>query len=146
MKMTKKRARRCASIRPAIEAGARKAGVDGTLMLAVAWVESGFSARARSGAGAIGVMQLLRRTSRAFGCDDPTNVRCAAFAASRLYARLMVRFDGAHVYALCAYNAGAGRIRKSFSGGELPFNRSYADRVLWARDRLATHGCTADAR
>ncbi len=122
-------------------AAARAAGVDGYTMLAIAWVESGFNASARSHAGALGLMQLLPRTSTAFGCDDPERPTCAAQAAARFYARLLQRFDGRELYALCAYNAGAGRIARAWRDDAVPFNNGYAVRVTNARRRLKSRGC-----
>ncbi len=144
LRMTRKRSRRCMAVRPAVMKWARKAGVDGHTMLAVAWVESGFSLQARSSVGAVGLMQLLPHISRAFGCDDPEHPACAARAAARLYRRLLDRFDGSDLYALCAYNAGAGRVRKAWRKGAAPFNKRYADKVFAARSRLLARGCTAD--
>lgn len=144
LRMTSKRSRRCAAVRPAVFAGARRAGVDGYTMLAIAWVESGFSLQARSSVGAVGLMQLLPHISRAFGCDDPEAPACAARAAARLYKRLLDRFDGSALYALCAYNAGAGRIRQAWRRSAAPFNKRYADKVFAARSRLLARGCTID--
>ena len=142
-KMTSRLSKRCTDVAEAIKEGARKQGADPLLMLAIAWVESGFRNTASSGAGAVGVMQLLPHISRAFGCSSPRNTVCAAGAAARLYNKLSARFDGHDVYALCAYNAGASRVRKAYRRGEPPFNYGYAERVLSARDQLARRGCTA---
>ena len=124
---------------------ARKAevevGLAPKLLLAIAWVESDFQPRARSAAGAQGPMQLMPRTSRAFGCRSPERPSCAFPAAAALLRRLLDRFDGKVVYALCAYNAGAGRISGAWRKGALPFNTWYAERVLAAKARLERHGC-----
>ncbi len=122
------------------EAG-REAGLAPKLLLALAWVESDFQPRARSAAGARGPMQLMPRTSRAFGCHSPERPSCAFPAAAALLKRLLARFDGKMVYALCAYNAGAGRISAAWRKGALPFNTWYAERVLAAKARLERHGC-----
>ena len=142
-KMTPKRSERCHKVRDQVLAQARKIGVDPHTMLAIAWVESGFSLTARSHAGAVGLMQLLPHISVAFGCESPRRPRCAARAAAKLFARLLARFDGHVVYALCAYNAGAGRIKKAYQQGKTPFNYGYAQRVLLARKKLLASGCAA---
>lgn len=129
------------AVRSTVRSEGSAEGVDPDLMLAVAWVESGFSNVARSGAGAVGVMQLLPHISRAFGCRRPRQTRCAARAAARLYARLLRRFNGHDVYALCAYNAGSSRVAEAFRTGKQPFNYGYAERVLAARDLLVAGGC-----
>ncbi len=143
-KMSAARSERCKAVRRIVHAQARAHELEPHLMMAIAWVESGFSTTVRSHAGAVGLMQLLPHVSEAFGCTDPTKPRCAARAAVRLYLRLLQRFDGHDVYALCAYNAGAGRIRKAYRRGKTPFNYGYAERVFSARDRLIAKGCAAD--
>lgn len=132
------------AVKGAVFKAARAGGHDPHLMLAIAWVESGFSSKATSHAGAVGLMQLLPHISRAFGCDTPRVPACAAKAAVALYERLSMRFDGHEVYALCAYNAGASRVRKAFQRGKTPFNYGYAERVLASRDKLVRRGCAPD--
>lgn len=50
-----------------VNAAAEAAGVPPTIAHAVVRVESGYNPRARSSAGAIGIMQVLPRTARAMG-------------------------------------------------------------------------------
>jgi soluble lytic murein transglycosylase-like protein len=64
-------------------AAARRHGVPRALAYGVASVESGFNPRARSGAGALGLMQLMPATARDLGCrgsllDPATNADCGA--------------------------------------------------------------------
>lgn len=132
---------RCRQVRPTIEAAARAGGQDPLLMLAIAWVESGFNPDAESPAGAVGVMQMLPSTARVFGCSDPYESRCAASAATGYFNRLLRKFDGEMVYALCAYHAGHVGPQKAWKAGRLPSNLSYATRVLEARARLERGGC-----
>ena len=143
LEMTPVVAERCARWRPVIEVAARAEGIDPTLMSAVAWVESRFEPDARSGVGARGLMQLMPGTAEAQGCDDPEEPTCAAQAAARLLVYLLARFEGHEVYALCAYNAGAGRVNRAWRARVLPANFGYAEVVLHARSRLARDGCAA---
>lgn len=136
-----KMTQRCRQVRPIIETAARQGGQDPLLMLAIAWVESGFNPDAESRAGAQGVMQLVPRTSRVFGCTDPGEPRCGAMAATAYFSRLLRMFDGDTVYALCAYHAGHVRPQKAWRRGDLPANLSYATKVLEARSRLERNGC-----
>jgi soluble lytic murein transglycosylase-like protein len=103
---------------------ADRAQLDPLLVLAVIEVESSFDAGARSGAGAIGLMQLLEPTLRSelarHGLEgdpeDPvTNVR----AGVRYLRRLMDAFPR-HDQALMAYNAGPGRILGYIREGGIP--------------------------
>lgn len=136
-----KMAARCRQVRPIIERAARAGGEDPLLMLAIAWVESGFNPDAESSAGAQGVMQLVPRTSRVFGCNEPSESRCAAMAATSYLTRLRRMFDGETVYALCAYHSGHVAPQKAWKAGQLPANLSYATKVLEARARLERFGC-----
>lgn len=144
LKMSASRAEQCTEYGALARSIARNAGVDPLLVLAVAWVESGFDPEARSRAGALGLMQLMPRTGAAMGCTDRHDPECSLRAGSALLANLLNRHNGRVVYALCAYNAGSGGIRSAWRSGELPFNYWYAERVLAARARLARDGCRAD--
>ncbi len=136
------RSQTCQAWQPLAEAAGGRSDVEPLLLLAVAWVESGFVADARSSAGARGPLQLLTATSRAFGCDDPEEPSCAFGAAAAFLARLLDRFDGDVVYALAAYNTGASRVAAAARAGRLPPSHWYVERVLAARALLRLHGCT----
>lgn len=87
-------------------------GVETALVLAIARQESGFDPRARSPAGARGLMQLLPGTARIIGrqigadggnLQDPQyNLRLGA----AYLGRLIDRFGGSYIMAIAAYNAG----------------------------------------
>lgn len=132
---------RCRAHRAVVEQAGSRAGLDPVLLLAIAWVESGFNAEAESPAGAVGLMQLIPTTSARMGCNDPGDPECAAAAAAAYMKRLLRQFDGQLVYALCAYHAGPVRPMRSFRAGVLPANVGYAERVLEARSRLERYGC-----
>ncbi len=134
-------AQRCRQVRPVLTKAAQAAGLDGHLLLAIAWVESGFNPEAQSGSGAQGVMQLVPRTAAAFGCEDPGESRCAATAAAAYLTRLLRQFDGDLVYALSAYHMGGVHARKAWRDGNLPSDLSYAERISEARARLERYGC-----
>lgn len=134
---------RCRRHAPTIEEAARTARVDPHLLVALAWIESGFQPAAASSAGALGIMQMMRSTAATFGCDDPEDVGCATAAAAAYVARLLRQFEGDVVYALCAYNSGPVYARRAFRGGVLPANHGFAAKVLDARARIEQAGCGA---
>jgi soluble lytic murein transglycosylase-like protein len=140
--MSASRAERCASVLPLATTIAAAAGVDPMLIMAIAWVESGFDPEARSGAGAVGLMQLMPRTGAAMGCTDREDPTCSLRGGTRLMTILLAKHGQRVVYALCAYNAGSGRIRSAWRQGRQPFNYWYAERVLAARARLTRTGCS----
>ena len=120
---------------PAYEETFRSVGaakdLDPYLLMALARRESGFNPRARSGAGARGLMQLLPGTAREqaerFGMplasteslwDPDTN----ALLGAAYLRRLLDRFDGNRPIALAAYNAGPSRVAQWLEAPEKPFD------------------------
>ena len=112
-----------------IVAAARAEGVDPKLLAAVAWSESGFKATARSGAGAVGLMQLMPRTAAGLGVD-PTDPAEALRGGAKYLKQQLNAFGGREDLALAAYNAGPGAVRKY--GGIPPYSETqgYVKTVL----------------
>jgi soluble lytic murein transglycosylase len=119
---------------------AKNYDLDPSLLAAVIYTESRFDARARSKAGAIGLMQLLPSTARgiavrtggdAFVVDDlyvpELNVRYGAW-----YLRNLLNRYGDERTALAAYHAGQGNVdrwRKQGVGIQFPETQSYVAKV-----------------
>lgn len=114
---------------PALVSAGDATGVDPRLLAAVAWTESGFSATARSGAGAVGLMQLMPATARGLGVD-PSDPAQSALGAARYLAEQLRAQDGRLGVALAAYNAGPGAVRRY--GGIPPYEetQNYVRTVL----------------
>jgi len=112
-----------------------KYGLPAGLLSAVAKQESGYDPGARSGAGAVGLMQFMPATARGMGID-PTDPTQAIDGAGRLLAAHLKRF-GSVPLALAAYNAGAGNVSRY--GGIPPFSetQNYVKKIT------ATLGSTA---
>ena len=98
-------------------------------MLAVARIEPCFDPRARSVAGALGLMQLMPATARELGVANPFDPEASLDGGSRYLARMLARFDGDLALALAAYNAGPGNVARH--GGVPPFPETlrYVERV-----------------
>lgn len=116
-----------------IEAAAAAHGVSPDLVKAVAMVESAFNANARSPKGAMGLMQLMPATARAYGVTDPYDPEQSLNAGAALLADLLQEFDGNRTLALAAYNAGAGAVRRH---GGVPAFRETRDYVRKVDARL----------
>jgi hypothetical protein len=110
-------------------------GVDQALARAVASVESGWNQQARSGAGAIGVMQLMPGTARELGVD-PENVEQNIEGGIR-YLAWLLRWFGNVEAALVAYNAGPGFAQRCLRGEAVVYGetRDFVTRVLAAAGR-----------
>jgi soluble lytic murein transglycosylase-like protein len=103
------------------EAGAAQ-GVDPRFIHAVIWQESKYETRARSHAGAQGLMQLMPATAKRFGCDDPNDPVENISAGTKYLSWLLKRFAGNVELALAGYNAGEGAVDKY--DGVPPYNET----------------------
>lgn len=108
---------------------AKKNDIRPELIAAVVQAESRFKPTARSGAGAIGLMQLVPRTGRWMGARDLTNPAQNIAAGAKYLKYLNERFDGNETKVIAAYNAGEGNVKRF--GGVPPFRetRSYVTKV-----------------
>lgn len=114
-------------------AAAQEFGVSGPFVLAVSWHESGWQAGAVSGAGAIGLMQLMPSTAdwvadsmlgEAAAISDPAwNAR----AGSRLLAFYLARYQGNEAKTLAAYFQGMTSVETI---GILVSTQPYIDSIL----------------
>ncbi len=123
-----------------ISKAAQKHGLDVDLVRAVIHVESGFNAKARSSAGAIGLMQVMPATGARFGVTDLLDEGLNLEAGCRYLSHLLQLFRGDVSLALAAYNAGEGAVIKN--GYQIPpydETQRYVPAVLsrWAQFKRA---------
>ncbi|MEZ5784307.1 MAG: transglycosylase SLT domain-containing protein [Rhizobiaceae bacterium] len=105
---------------------AREEGVDPNLMLSIARAENGaFDPTAVSGAGAIGIMQMLPATGAAYGADDLTDPAQNVRASAKFLKALVDKYANPMLVA-AAYNAGEPKVDVRTS---LPLIRETADYV-----------------
>lgn len=113
-----------------VAAEARRQNVPVRLALAVAKTESNFNPRARSSAGAVGVMQILPSTWRTIGCSGSmTNAADNARCGVRYLAQGLR--EGGERWAVARYHGGPNARAHGRS------THSYASKVL-GRARLAS--------
>ncbi|EQM69170.1 transglycosylase SLT domain-containing protein [Pseudomonas tohonis] len=130
---------------------ARLRGLHSSWVFAITRQESAFMADARSGVGAMGLMQLMpgtaKETARKFGIplaspqqalNPDVNIQLGAAYLSQVHGQ----FNGNRVLASAAYNAGPGRVRQWLKGANhlafdvwvesIPFDetRQYVQNVL----------------
>lgn len=122
-----------------IDKAAEGAGVDPRLLAALAWSESGFDPRARSAAGATGLVQLMPGTARGLGVTDTTDPAQSLRGGATYLRQQLQAFGGDPALALAAYNAGPTAVRRH--GGVPPYaeTQKYVKTVL---DRFRSLGGT----
>lgn len=122
-------------------------GVDPALVLAVIQQESRFNPKARSGAGALGLMQMMPATARIMGLKDPqklfipkVSVKYGTQFIKDLWAEFGRKKDLANLSAedinsaevintIAAYNAGPGNVKKYHGVPPFKETQEYVVRV-----------------
>ncbi len=98
-----------ADVDSAINEMAEKYNLDPALLAAIAEQESGFNQSAQSGAGAMGIMQLMPDTAEGLGVD-PSDLRGNLEGGAKYIRQMLDKYDGDVEKALAAYNAGPGSL------------------------------------
>lgn len=112
-----------------LENQAQQSGVDANLLKAVASVESGFDPSAVSGAGALGVMQLMPQTAQSLGVKNALSAKDNIAGGAQYLKDLLQKYHDVPK-ALAAYNAGPGAVDSY--GGIPPFaeTQQYVKKVM----------------
>jgi soluble lytic murein transglycosylase-like protein len=100
----------CENPIPIISQAAAAEGIPAAYALSIARAESGFRSHSISSTGAMGLMQLMPRTARAYGVVDPFDPEDNARGAARYLKDLWTRYRGDRKRVAAAYNAGMTRV------------------------------------
>ena len=113
-----------------IDAAAASNGIDPALLKGLVSQESGFDPNARSGAGALGLTQLMPGTASALGVTNPLDPAQSLQGGAKYLRQQLDRFGGDERLALAAYNAGPGAVARY--GGVPPYSetQNYVNSVM----------------
>jgi len=112
-----------------IVAAAQRHGLDPALLKGLIRAESDFDPDAGSGAGAVGLTQLMPSTAAALGVTDPRDPAQSIEGGAKYLKQQLDAFGGDVTKALAAYNAGPGAVARY--GGVPPYaeTQAYVQRV-----------------
>ena len=113
-----------------VTAAAQRYGLDPAVLHGLIQQESGFNASATSGAGALGLAQLMPGTASSLGVTNPLDRAQSIDGGARYLRRQLDAFGGDVTKALAAYNAGPGAVQRF--GGVPPYaeTQAYVQKVL----------------
>jgi len=114
---------------PVIRKVAKKHGVEAELIHAIIRAESNYESTAVSPKGAIGLMQLMPSTGRAYGVNDFIDPEENIEGGTKYLKDLIKLYEGKTALVLAAYNAGQEAVKKYKGIPPYPETRNYIKRI-----------------
>lgn len=115
---------------------AREFKLDPALIYSVIETESNFNPRARSNAGAKGLMQLMGPTARKLGVRDPYHPAQNIYGGAKYLRLLYDTYDGNLTLVLASYNVGPGAVQRY--RGVPPKARKFVRKVMSLKAKYQT--------
>jgi soluble lytic murein transglycosylase-like protein len=109
----------------------REKGIDPYLVKCIIKVESNFNPKALSVAGAMGLMQIMQETGRAYELEDPFDPEENLRVGITHFASLYTYFDKKIPLTLAAYHAGLGRVKKRMAVPPIKSTIDYVNRIMY---------------
>lgn len=112
--------------------------VSPALVVSVIAVESAGKSKAKSHAGAVGLMQLMPATAKRFGVTDRTDPAQSIRGGVEYLDFLLTQFRGDALLALAGYNAGEGAVQRNGGVPNYDETRAYVPKVVaaWSQARM----------
>ena len=115
---------------PMIQKFSNTYGVHEYLVHAIISTESCYDSNAISSVGARGLMQLMPGTAKELGVTDSFDPSQNIRAGIEYFSKLQKQFEYNSQFALAAYNAGPGAVKKYAGVPPYPETQSYVKKVL----------------
>ncbi len=123
-----------------IQVYSRLYGVEEELIHAIVRQESCFNENAHSLAGAIGLMQLMPGTARMMKISNPWNPEQNIQGGVKYIGKMLRLFKGNKRFAVAAYNAGPGKVKKYKGIPPYRETKNYVKKVMAEYYRLKKTG------